>query len=62
MGKTNRHKGRMEDSEDLFDRRKKNRRKGSRGKHSKSNGQRWKRVQGTMGGFKSDGEECEWED
>ena len=34
MGKTNRHKRRMEDSEDLFDRRAKNRRQGSSRKHS----------------------------
>ena len=62
MVKTNRHKRRLEDSEDLFDRRKKNRGKGTGRKHSKSNVKRWKRIQESMGGFESFREEQEWED
>ena len=62
MGKTRRHKGRMEDSADLFDRRKNNRGKSSSRKHRKSDGQRLKGVQEYMGGLGPEVEESEWED
>ena len=51
MGKTYRHKGRLEDSTDMFDRRAKNRRKSNGGKHRKSDGQRRKGIQGPLEGF-----------
>ena len=62
MGKTNRHKGRLEDSTDVFDRRAKNRGKSNGGKHRKPHGQGRKRVQGPMEGLESYREEREWED
>ena len=61
MGKTYRHKRRLEDSTDVFDRRSKNRRKGPGRKHGKPDGQGRKRIQGSMGGLGSDGSEREWE-
>ena len=60
MGKTYRHKGRLEDSKDVFDRRKENRGKSISRKHSKSDGQRREAIQRSMEGFGSSGKEREW--
>ena len=59
-GKTYRHKRRLEDSTDVFDRRAKSRRKSNGGKHRKSDGQGGKEYKDLLEGFGSRGQEREW--